>query len=291
MLYTLKNDLLTVTLSDLGAEITSVRKNGTDCEYIWQGNPTYWSGRAPLLFPICGRLTEGRYTYEGKSYEMNIHGFARRSVFTAEETSDCYARFVLRPNGEMKKAYPFDFCLTVEYTLEGDRLSSSVTVANTGDTVMPATLGLHPGFNVPLDSGSFEDWRLEFADTCSPDKLILSDTCYLTGRKEAFPLEDGKRLPLRHSLFDNDAIFLSRPGEEISLRSDKSDRSVTFRFPGFPYLGFWHAPKSDAPYVCIEPWMGLPAYDGEVDDFGRKCDMMRLVPNDEKIFCYSLCFR
>lgn len=289
MLYTLKNSQLTVTLSDLGAELVSVRCAG-DCEYIWQGDPTYWAGHAPLLFPICGRLFDGRYTWEGKDYAMSIHGFARRSVFACEPVGDDGLRFTLCSSEQTRQVYPFDFAMTVEYHLSGKELSSQITFRNTGDTLLPAAIGLHPGFNVPLDSGSFEDWYLEFSDPCSPDRLLFSDTCFMTGKKEAFLLENGKRLPLRHDLFDNDAIFLSRVGEEISLRSDKSDRHVTFRFPGFPYLGFWHAPRTEAPYVCIEPWCGLPSFDGEVDDFGKKCDMFRLCPGDEKTVAYSIVF-
>ena len=289
MLYTLKNEQLTVTLSDFGAEVISV-KHATGCEYIWQADPTYWAGQAPLLFPICGRLTQGRYTYGGKTYEMNLHGFARKTTFAGEQTGENSVRFTLSDTPETRAIYPFAFALTVDYTLEGNSLRSSITVENTGKEVLPNAVGLHPGFNVPLDSGSFEDWYLEFSEPCSPDKLIFSDTCYLTGKKVAFPLENGTTLALCHDLFDNDAIFLSRIGQTVSLRSDKSDRFVTFSFPEFPYLGIWHAPKTDAPYVCIEPWCGLPAYDGEIDDFATKCDMFRLCPGDKKTLGYSILF-
>lgn len=289
MLYTLQNEQLTVTLSELGAEVVSV-KNPDGCEYIWQADPTYWAGKAPLLFPICGRLTEGRYTYGGRTYEMNLHGFARKTVFSGEKRGENGVRFTLCDTPETRAIYPFAFCLTVDYTLEGNTLCSSVSVRNTGKELLPATVGLHPGFNVPLDNGSFEDWYLEFSEPCYPDKLIFSDTCYLTGKKVAFPLEESRRLALRHDLFDNDAIFLSRAGQTVTLRSDKSDRRVTFSFPEFPYLGLWHAPKTDAPYVCIEPWCGLPAYDGEIDDFATKCDLFRLEPNGEKTMTYSILF-
>ena len=289
MLYTLQNEQLTVTLSDLGAEVVSV-KGASGCEYIWQADPKYWAGKAPLLFPICGRLTEGRYTYGGKTYEMNLHGFCRKTVFAGEKLSDSAVRFTLSDTEETRAIYPFSFALTVDYTLEGNTIYSSLTVENTGKELLPVTMGLHPGFNVPLDTGSFEDWYVEFSEPCSPDKLIFSDTCYLTGKKVAFPLENGRRLLLRHDLFDNDAIFLSRAGQTVTLRSDKSERSVVFSFPEFPYLGFWHAPKTDAPYVCIEPWCGLPAYDGEIDDFATKCDLFRLSAGDGKKLSYSICF-
>jgi len=289
MVYTLKNEFLTVGISDLGAEIISV-KNTDGCEYIWQGNEKYWAGQAPLLFPICGRLFGGKYTYRGKEYEMNLHGFARHSVFSAEMIGDNAIRFTLTQNDATLAVYPFDFTLSVEYRLTERQLLGGISVVNTGNTIMPFTVGLHPGFNVPLDNGSFEDWYIEFTEPCSPDHIKMSDTCFLTGKNEAFYLEEGKRLPLKHELFDNDAIFLSRNSSEICLRSKQSSRYVRFTAEGFPYVGFWHKPCSDAPYVCIEPWCGMPSYDGETDDFSKKRDMFRIEPTEEKKLSYSLIF-
>ena len=60
MEYVLKNGTLTATVESYGAELRSVVKDGA--EYLWQGDPAYWAGRAPVLFPICGRLVEGKYT-------------------------------------------------------------------------------------------------------------------------------------------------------------------------------------------------------------------------------------
>lgn len=289
MVYTLKNQFLTVGISDKGAEIVSA-KSTEGCEYIWQGDEKYWEGQAPLMFPICGRLFGGRYTYGGKEYEMNLHGFARHSTFTVNEADDSHIRLVLTENEESLAMYPTPFSLTVEYRLQDKTLYGSVTVENTGKNVLPFTLGLHPGFNVPLGEGRFEDCYVEFTEPCSPDKIGLSDTCFITGKNEAFYLEDGRKIPLRHSLFDNDAIFLSRVGGEVCLRSRASDRYVRFNFEGFPYLGLWHAPRTDAPYVCIEPWCGLPSYDGEIDDLSKKRDMFRLCEGDRKNMLYSLTF-
>ncbi len=289
MVYTLKNEFLTVELSSIGAEVISV-KDGFGCEYIWQGDERYWKGQAPLLFPICGRLFEGKYTLGGKEYSMTNHGFARRLQFCAEAVGETAIRFTAAQNEDTLAVYPFDFSLTVEYRLEGKRLFGGICVTNTGKELMPFTVGLHPGFNVPLDKGSFEDWYIEFEQPCSPDRIMMSDTCFLTGKNEAFYLDGEKYLPLKHGLFDNDAIFLARNSTEISLRSKKSDRYVTVEADGFPYVGFWHKPCSDAPYVCIEPWCGLPAYDGEIDELSKKRDMFRIASGEKKELTYTIIF-
>ncbi|MBR7184121.1 MAG: aldose 1-epimerase family protein [Clostridia bacterium] len=278
MLYTIQNEHLTLTVNDMGAEIWSIVHRGA--EYLWQGDPTYWSGRAYNLFPICGRLTEGKYTWQGKTYEMNLHGFARKSQYTMVAQTETSLTFRLETSEESLAVYPFDFCLDLTYTLEGKTIRTTFAVQNRGTEGMPFAIGAHPGFNLPLGGdGCFEDWRLEFA--CKKDnvrRFVLSDTRYLT-REPCVPFEhivDGKVIPLRHNLFDNDAFFLENVCKTVTLCSDKSDRSVTVHYPDMQYLGVWHAPQTEAPYVCIEPWYSLPAYDGEIDDFSTKRDMMVL---------------
>lgn len=290
MLYTLKNEQFTVTVSDLGAELHSVQGNG--CEYIWIGDPDIWKFKAPLCFPFCGRFYEGTYTYEGKVYETPCHGFIRPSTFTVEEKTDTSICLVLRESEETKKIYPFDFVLKVWYILEGNTLINRFDMENPdGERVLPITLGGHPGFNVPLaGEGEFTDYYLEFANPCSPDVFVMSENCLLKG-KTAFYLEDGKRLRLRHDLFDHDAIFLTRTDTAVTLRSDKAKRSVTVKFDnGMPYLGIWHKPKVEAPYVCIEPWCGLPGHEGVMVDLATKPDMFRIEPKGSKSVAFSMTF-
>ena len=288
MIYTLKNDIVEVKISSRGAELVSARRDG--CEYVWQGDEKYWSGQCPILFPICGRLFGGNYTFEGKSYEMNIHGFARHSEFDVVSASDSVIVMSLRANESTLAQYPFDFMLTVSYILRDDVLLSEIRIKNEGDKTMPATFGAHPGFNVPLDNGSFEDWRIEFSFDCTPNELVFSETCFNTGKKRAFPLKDSCSIPLRQSLFDVDAIFLDRVSPIVTLRSDLSERSVTLIYSDMPYLGLWHKPRTDAPYVCIEPWCGLPTYDGITDDLSTKNDMFAIESGKNKTLEYSIIF-
>ncbi len=288
--YILKNEELTAIFSAHGAELISVRRGG--CEYIWQGDPTYWKGKAPMLFPICGRLYKGQYTYGGTVYELPNHGFMRNSEFLMTELCDDRICFMLEANAATRAVYPFAFRLTVTHLLQGARILTQVTIANTGKNgILPAAFGAHPGFNIPLDgNGAFEDYYLEFGEVCSPDLIEQSDAGFLTGRRRAYPLIDGKRINLRHSLFDIDSTFLSRVADSITLKSDRTERRVTLSYPDMPYLGIWHAPRTDAPYLCIEPWCGLPAFDGEVDDLAHKHDMFRILPGSEKTVAFSIAF-
>ena len=289
MLYTLKNDKLTVQVSDLGAELHSVRDGS--CEYIWIGNPDVWPFKAPLVFPVCGRFFEGKYAYRGKVYDINCHGFIRPSTFIVKEQTDTSICLELTASEETKKVYPFDFVLQVWYVLDGTTLTNRFVMKNPSEDVLPITVGAHPGFNVPLNGeGNFTDYYLEFSESCSPDRINTTPNCLLDGTKTAFPLENGKILRLRHDLFDQDAIFLSRAASSVTLKSDKTDRFVTVTYPDMPYLGIWHKPKMEAPYVCIEPWCGLPGYDGVMEDMETRADMYRIQPGEEKAVQMTVLF-
>ncbi len=277
MIYTIENDCIRVEISDLGAELQSIKSKSDGTEYLWQGDKTYWSGRAYNLFPICGRLTEGKYTFEGKTYEMNLHGFARKTVFEVAEQGADHIAFHLAADEISRAQYPFEFDLKLCYQLEGSGVRTTFLVSNKGSETMIFAVGGHPGFNVPLCEGeAFEDYYLEF-DCEKPARAItMSPTCYTTRASTPFALEGGKILALRHDLFDNDAIVLEKMCKAITLKSKKSDKSVRLEYPDMNYLGLWHAPKTQAPYVCIEPWYSVPAYDGEIDELETKRDMIHL---------------
>lgn len=280
--YKIFNDVIEVTVSDKGAELMSVKSRKDGTEYLWQGDPAFWAGRAYNLFPICGRLTEGKYTCEGKTYEMNLHGFVRKSVLEATVLGRDRIDFALRADERTKEMYPFDFEYHICYCLEQNTVKMEISVTNRSDKVMPFALGGHPGFNVPLggvDGEKFEDYYVEFTPACKPKSVYMSDTCYITGRTDDFPLEDDRILRLRHSLFDRDAVVLEGASHRITLKSDVNPRKVILEVPdAMKYLGIWHAPGKAAPYVCLEPWTSLPAYDGVVDDLATKRDMFELSP-------------
>ena len=280
MNYTISNDQIEVTVSDVGAELMSIKSLKDGTEFLWQGDPAFWAGRAYNLFPICGRLAEGKYTFRGETYEMNLHGFVRKSTLDATVLARDKIDFGLRSDERTKAMYPFDFEYHICYSLVGSTVKMEISVINHTDSTMPFALGGHPGFNVPLaGAGAFEDWRLEFCPECEPVRVVFSDACLTTEEREPFPLEDGKILRLRHDLFDHDAVVLAGTSHRVSLKSDLSPHSVTVEVPdAMKYLGIWHAPKKEAPYVCIEPWTSLPAYDGRVDDLETKEDMFELSP-------------
>ena len=276
-MVTIQNDLLTLSVKERGAEMMHLQYKGK--EYLWQGDPKYWDERSPILFPFVGRLIEKRYRLNGKEYPLGLHGFAAGLDFTVTERTDDLLTMTLQNSPETEAQYPFAFTFSVTFRLMGNTLETTYTVENKSDAVMPFGLGGHPGFQVPLNEGeAFDDYYLEFSHSCQPDRVGLTPAVFLSGHDVLYPLEKGTVLPLRHDLFNDDAIVLKNMAREVTLRSKKSGDRVTVSYPQMPYIGFWHRPETDAPYVCIEPWTSLPGRQDVIEDLGCKSDLVLLPP-------------
>ena len=277
-LATIKNDRLTVILDSIGAVFHSIVSNGA--EYLWQGDEKYWTSCDHNLFPYVGRLTDGQYIYKGKKYSMPIHGFAKDVDFEIEKQSAEGVTFIYSSNDKTREIFPFEFDFRVSYELCGNKIVKKCTVDNKGNNEMFFGFGAHPGFNVPLHGdGKFEDWYLEFDAASEPERVEINlTTCRLAGTTTPYPLEDGRRIPLHHELFDGDAIILRGTPRAVSLKSDLSAHSVKVTFPDMPFVGFWHAVKTDAPYVCIEPWVSLPSHSAYMEDIEKQEHIIHLAP-------------
>ena len=236
------NSGLIAEIEQKGAELRRLYSERTGTEYIWYRDPDIWPDSSPILFPFVARLVNSQYTYKGKIYNLTIHGFAKNSTFSILQKTDNAVSFELRDNEETFKAYPFHFAFQVG-------------------------LGSHPGFNVPLEKGlSFEDYSITFPKAEQLEQIVFTPDCFVTDQIRPYAAPDGK-IPLRHDLFDDDAIVLRGMGSRAVLSSDKGQRKVTVDYEGTDYLGLWHRVKYPAPYVCIEPWYTLPGKADTLTDF------------------------
>lgn len=286
MQYKISNGNLTATISDVGAEVISLQKNG--CEYLHDGI-NYWQGIAPIMFPICGRLFGGKYTYKNNEYEMILHGFVRKEVLSVFDASVDSITFIYKSSDDSKKIYPFDFDFLIKHTIAGDTLTTDFTVINLSDDDLPFALGGHPGFKLPIENkGDFTDCYVEFDEACPAKKIDFTPTCFMTGNDTLFSGEDLKVIPLKHDLFDDDAIFLYDTSKGITLKSKATPTTIRLDFKGFKYIGLWHAPKTDANYVCIEPWTSCPSYDNKIDDFSSKKDMFYIKKGEKFNLGYTI---
>ncbi|WP_353474855.1 aldose 1-epimerase family protein [Salipiger sp. H15] len=281
-LVTLADADLTLTVAPLGAEMQSFRKAGR--ELLWQGDAAWWSGRAPILFPIVGPAPEGRIRIGEFEAEMGQHGFARRSTFALEEVTATSCRHVLTDTDTTRAQYPFAFRLTVTHALEGGTLCVSAEVANTGDTPMPFCLGYHPAFAWPLPGAEGLAHEVTLANGGEP-ALARIDGGRLPETRLPSPFTKG-RLTLAHDQFEADAmIFPEGAGAALGYGTEGGPR-LDFTFENLPFLALWQKPG--APFLCVEPWHGMHAPLGGSAQLADRPGALTLAPDAAARFGYTV---
>lgn len=280
MEYQIGNKDLMLTVSDMGAEMISIKYQQK--EYLWQGDKKYWMDHAPNLFPYVGRFTNGIYTFKGKEYHMDIHGFAKDSIFQVMDKSSSGISFILKDTPKTYVIYPFHFSFIVNYSISANKIKIKYQIKNQSNEIMYFGVGGHPGFCVPMDDDcSFNDYYLKFETKIRPNRVGHTDDCFLNGSDKEYSLKDNDTIPLCHEMFDDDAIVLSNMADTVTLKADQGRRSVTLSYPQMHFLGIWHAPHTNAPYVCIEPWTSLPSRKGIVEDISCKSDLICINGREE----------
>ena len=283
------NGILSAEFNTLGGELTSLRRGGL--EYLWQGDKAYWSGQAPVLFPIVGSLRNKQIiTASGKLCRMERHGIARKKEFILTEKGDSSVSFLLRSDSETKERYPYEFELEIRYTLTGNTLTTQYTVFNTDQGVLPFQIGGHPAFRCPLEEGErFEDYAVEFefpetADCPSPDPS--TGVVDLNLRRSI--LKNKPVLKLSHRLFEKDALIFDRlRSRQVKLCHQKIERGVRMEFDDFDYFLLWSS-ANNGPFVALEPWTGLAACTNEGNLFEQKRGVILLSPGQKRSFQYTI---
>ena len=276
MTVKIENEFLIAKFAEDGAELISLQSKSSGIEYIWQGDPYFWGRHAPVLFPIVGRLKDDQYTYQGKTYEMSQHGFARDSLFTVIEHGDALVSFSLKRTNETKKNYPFDFELIISYELKDNHLTVDYQVENTSNEEMYFSIGGHPAFNVPLEKKlKFEDYYLEFSPQKSRTQIPLIGSYIDINHKTLAQTNIG--IDLTHDLFNNDALIFETIGSNtFTIASDHSEHELQLNYNNMPYVGIWSPSPKDAPFVCIEPWCGIADSIDSTGDITKKVGINKL---------------
>ncbi len=282
--YTLQNGNLSAAIDTRGGQLRSLCFR--NFQLLWQGDPAYWDQSAPLLFPFCGRVKDGVYTYEGKTYPMTIHGFLADASMSVADHTENSLTLTLTDSASTRSVYPFAFELTVVYTLTDTALLQTITV-KAGDATLPFSFGAHPGFNLPVGADGFSASCLRFADNTPLTRLEITANGLLGEHTESYPLIEGT-LPLSPDPAGDCGIFFRVPENQrsLTLESTALPCNISMDFADFPILGLWHA--EGAPYLCIEPWKGLPALDGTPTDLTTKPETILLSPHEQKQFTLAI---
>ncbi|MBL4561143.1 MAG: aldose epimerase [Bacteroidales bacterium] len=283
MKYSIQNNLFQIEVKEKGAELCSIKSLSTNQEFMWQANPEIWGSHAPNLFPVIGCLKNDGFIHDDVEYPMTKHGFIRNNedikLHSKSENELC---FVLKSNENTRKLYPFEFEFYIHYILKGNTLHVKHDVINTDQNKLYFCLGGHPAFTCPLkDDENYTDYYLKFEQKETANTWLIVDNG-LIGEKGELILDESDRIELTPDLFAKDAlIFKNLKSSFVELKNKNSNFSLKVSFKDFPYLGLWAKPN--APYVCIEPWIGIAdSYDSN-RELSEKEIIQSLDP--EKTFC------
>jgi galactose mutarotase-like enzyme len=281
---TIGSSALTARIAARGAELVAL-ETAQGQPLLWHGDPAWWSGRAPLLFPIVGRLPGDKTLIDGASHDLPQHGFARGSTFTLVSAADVSCVYELVSNPDTLSRYPRAFSLRVAYAVEDATLSVTATVTNADRKPMPFSFGYHPAFRWPLASGAERSGHcLVFSDD-ETAPIHRPDDGLLSAWTEASPVID-RRIELSDALFDKGALIFTRPrSRQVTYQGPDSAR-LTVAFEGMPHLGIWTKPG--APFVCIEPWQGYAAPAGFAGELATKPGIVILPPGAKADFTMTI---
>lgn len=281
MNHVIENENLKVTVADHGAEVRSIIRKSDNAEMMWQADAAYWGRTSPVLFPLVGNYYEKKSVYQGKTYELGQHGFARDMDFELVKEAADELIFSLKDTEETLQKYPFHFELQIRYVLQGTTVQVRWTVKNTNEETMYFSIGAHPAFNCDLDT-----YRLRFEKNGIPcesltGNIIANDgSGCLSDETEKLQLQDGL-LTMSDELFAKDALIIEKQqADVVSLVSPDGKSVVSVTCPT-PLFGIWSPVGKHAPFMCIEPWYGRcdrVGYDQKLE--GREYGNV-LAPADE----------
>lgn len=257
---TLNSGDYTANINPFGAEICSVIHKPTETEFIWQADEAIWPRHAPVLFPFVGRLKNFEYRYNGQTYTIEQHGFARDLDFKIIYQSENSVVLDLNENAHTLQRYPFLFSFKVKYELIANKLNMGFEVLNKGNCTMPVSFGGHPAFNINEPS----DAILIFENDPNPPSYMLDEN-FISTRTKMVTGGNGQIVVDKKTFAGDALIFKNLKSHWVKLQSRSTNKSVKVTIEGWPYLGIWAKPNAN--FICIEPWQGIAdAFDfsGEV---------------------------
>lgn len=244
-LYTLTSGSLRAQIApDKGGTLVQLSRDGFDFLYVDPDNlESAERPRCgiPFLFPIFGRLKDRTYTWNGKSYHMDIHGFGHTTPWTVVRAEADHLVLALESSPETLIQYPFPFRVEMTYRLREDALEIHLNIRNTGTQALPYSFGFHPYFLVrDLGGARVEAHAASRIDFATGKAIPFGhDTLALTipqGAPEAGAALVGLENPT--------VLHLAGEGRRVTLTQDGS----------FPQLVLWTQAGKD--FLCVEPING-----------------------------------
>jgi aldose 1-epimerase len=183
---TLQAGDLRLKVSPYGAALRGLWREGPGGEQQpiitgYTGAQAKVGGQGDVLIPFPGRVRDGRYGFEGQTYQMRlndkdgpnaIHGFLRLVPWETPEQSQSSVSFAVTLRADEQPGYPFSLRATVSYVLDQQGMTCRFTMENTGDRSAPVAAGFHPYFTVGSARIDHDLLHLPMAATLEFENLL-----------------------------------------------------------------------------------------------------------------------
>lgn len=202
-------------------------------------------------------------------------------VFVLKSQNENEALFSLKSNKETNENFPFEFELQVIYTLNFSELNICYHIINKGFDIMPFSIGGHPAFAL---NDNFENYSLQFE---ANEELISYqlENDLLSNKTKKIVL-NGNQLSLSYSLFKDDAlIFKELQSKRIQILENQIP-ILNFTFNDFSNFGIWT--KQNAPFICLEPWLGYSDVLNSTGNILEKEGIQIREANSSKSYSFSI---
>lgn len=290
-MQTIESDQFKAVIDGHGAQLTHLINKSGDFDYIW--NNDLWPKHAPVLFPAIGRSENDAYQFDGHTYEMPQHGFVSEEDFTVEKNDGRKLVLSLTDNSTTQKYYPFHFKLTITFTLAAQGLNFHFSVANLDNQELSFSLGSHPAFNVPINGeGEFSDYQLEFAPSdleLQQFEIVKTPAPFRNGKVIPLSAANKSNISLNYDMFAAGLVIVANDGiTSVKLSSLKTQHSIELSLTDFRYVCLWTKEGSNAPFLCIEPFQGLPDISGQQSELLTKEANVTLAAGKTRQFEYQI---
>ena len=286
----LTNNIITLEVSEHGAEMQSLTKDGR--QYLWTGDPQFWNRRAPILFPSVGKPYNNEVHVDGVAYPLYQHGYARDSQFAVLASDNDHELRLKMLENESSQGYPYRLGLEVCYRLEGNVVEAVWTVENLDDKEAYFQIGGHPGFLLPdydpekTVNGYVRLYNKEgklVAPTLTSD---VDDGCRVPRNSKVMLLSE---TPLMPDTFLHDALIIEE-GQvtKVELCDRHGNPVLNVDCPQADAYGIWAPHKEGCPFVCLEPWCGICDSKGFTDDISKRTYIHSLAPGKTYTFTYTI---
>ncbi|MFN8705321.1 MAG: aldose 1-epimerase [Planctomyces sp.] len=223
----------------------------------------------PILFPFPNRIRGGKYSWNGKSYQIPTEGVPQDGIGNAihgfcmdlpwriinQTASSVTGEFQLSKDAPNRLPYwPTDCLIRIKYSVRGTCLRADIEVQNPSQQPLPWGFGTHAYFRLPLSKRSEKGhctawapvrkvWKLDRflptgVITDPPEGACLNDAPYL----DTLKLDDVYTDVVPESGVVTCRITDERAGLKMEQRCSADFREIVAFTP----------PWSDS--VCLEPY-------------------------------------